>query len=371
MSTNLSALFHHNLKLMKHVIASFHVASFFLLEACLCQGAGQTWVVGWGDNTVGETGLPFVAKLSTNEPVKVPGYVYTNILAIAAGSGHSLALCADGTIFGWGGNSAGEAAGFETPYPYIPRGKVKVFGKSLEDIVAISAGDFFSLALKQDGTVVSWGDGRWSNRDQISVPSGVSNVIAIAAGGNCSVVLKNDGTIFGWGDRQPPASLSNIVKIAVGHGDFSPCLALSSDGSIIGWAGVDRVLPVPVEATNVMSIAAGAGHSLALRKDGTVVGWGRNRDGQATGVPIRSFPSETNGLVRLGGRVLSNVVAIAAGGDFSLALKSDGSVIGWGDNSFHQIETPVGLSNVVAIAAGNQFCLAITTNKAVADRFSH
>lgn len=357
---------------MKHVAATFLVAFCCLQEVCFGLGAGQTWVVGWGDNNVGETGLPFVAKYSTKGPVSVPGQVYTNVLAVAAGGAHSLALCGDGTVFAWGGNSTGEAAGFETPYPYIAVGKVRVSGKILDNVAAISAGDFFSLALKRDGAVASWGRGRWdNNRNQVDVPPGLSNVIAIAAGGNCSVVLKQDGTVLGWGDRQPPAGLSNIVKIAVGRGDFSPCLAITSDGSVIEWINSDRVFSVPVEVTNIISVAVGLGHSLALKNDGTVIGWGRNRDGQATGVPIRSFPNETNGLVQLGGRVLSNVVAIAAGGDFSLALKRDGTVIGWGNNSSRQTDVPMWLSNVVAIAAGETFCLAITTNAAVAERFKH
>ena len=60
-----------------------------------------------------------------------------------------------------------------------------------------------------------------------------------------------------------------------------------------------------------MAIAAGHAHSLALKTDGTVVGWGSVIDGQTT-IP--------------GG--LSNIVAIAAGGAHSLALKTDGTVVG-------------------------------------------
>jgi alpha-tubulin suppressor-like RCC1 family protein len=57
---------------------------------------------------------------------------------------------------------------------------------------------------------------------------------------------------------------------------------------------------------------------------------------------------------------LSNAVAVAAGGDFSLALLNNGTVIGWGDNTYGEIAIPQGLSNVVAIAAGEYQSIALT-----------
>ena len=56
---------------------------------------------------------------------------------------------------------------------------------------------------------------------------------------------------------------------------------------------------------------------------------------------------------------LTNVVAIAAGWDHSLALKQDGSVVGWGDNTYGECTAPAGLTNVVAIAGGGSWSLAI------------
>src|SRR5262249_495468 len=69
--------------------------------------------------------------------------------------------------------------------------------------------------------------------------------------------------------------------------------------------------------TNLVAIASGDFHGLALRADGTVTGWGMNTAGAAT-APLD----------------LSNVIAIAAGNDSSLALKSDGTVVAWGANSY-------------------------------------
>jgi len=56
----------------------------------------------------------------------------------------------------------------------------------LADVVAVAAGNYHSLALRSDGTVVAWGD---NAKGQTDIPSGLSNVVAIAAGGNQSVAL--------------------------------------------------------------------------------------------------------------------------------------------------------------------------------------
>src|SRR5687767_3244865 len=55
----------------------------------------------------------------------------------------------------------------------------------------MTCGSYHSLALKQDGTVVAWG--------QTSVPAGLSNVVAVAAAADNSLALKSDGTVVGWG----------------------------------------------------------------------------------------------------------------------------------------------------------------------------
>jgi alpha-tubulin suppressor-like RCC1 family protein len=67
-------------------------------------------------------------------------------------------------------------------------------------------------------------------------------------------------------------------------------------------------------------------------------------------------------VVCISGLVIRNVVAIAAGNGYSLALKSDGTVSAWGRFCNKPAGAPGGLSGVVAIAAGQNFCLAITTN---------
>lgn len=348
---------------------AFGTAPFAAQLCASVLAAGR--VIGWGISIAGEaTAVPTAESPSRLESstgvVMIADEALTNVVAVAAGRGHSLALTSEGSVFGWGANLSGEVLGVETPYPYRTNGQVRIGGHVLENVMAISAGGGFSLAVRSNSTVVSWGGGLEKvNRTQIDVPSGLTNVTAVAAGWNYSMALQRDGTVVGWGVRRIPAGLSHVVSIAAGGGYYAPGLALKGDGTVVEWTTGGTEERVPPQATNVVAIAAGESHSLALRGDGTVVGWGGNQFGAATGVPTRGFASYSNGVVSIGGRVLSNVVAIAAGHEFSLALKRDGTVVAWGYNGFHQTDMPADLANVVAIPAGENFCLAITTNSGV------
>ena len=111
-----------------------------------------------------------------------------------------------------------------------------------------------------------------------------------------------------------PPGLSNVVAIAGGD---SHSLALKSDGTVAAWGGQTSI---PARLTNVVAIAAGSTHSLALRADGTVVAWGLEPIGNPTPPPW-----------------LSNVVAISTETWHNLALRADGTVVAWGSNAFGQL----------------------------------
>lgn len=311
---------------------------------------------------------------SATGAVMIASQILSNAEAISAGDGHSLVLCSDGTVIGFGDNYFGEATGFtnENDYPYRANGQVRIGGQTLSNVVSIVAGHGYSLALKRDGTLITWGDNY--------IPPGLGKIKVIAAEQGYNWVLKSDETAVGWASPAssyvhnqllPVENLTNIVNISLGSGGYGTRgIALKNDGTVGIWGTetIHRDATPPAGLSNVIAIAAGYNHSLALTKDGTVTGWGFNEGGQATGIPTLSEPCVTNSLVRINGQVLSNVVAIAANHEYSLALKNDGTVVGWG----HACPgVPEGLSNVVAISAGRDFCLAITTNLAVAEKFQH
>lgn len=141
-------------------------------------------------------------------------------------------------------------------------------------------------------------------------------------------------------------------------------------GAVVGWGentlgqAVGLPSPIPSNCTtglvtvagdpvkDAVAVAVSYFHGLALRSNGTVVGWGSNHAGQAIGTDTAEA-ALTNGPVLLAGKLLSNVVALAAG-NFSLALKSDGMVVAWGRN-----KVPTEVTNAVAIDARGFDSLAV------------
>jgi len=116
----------------------------------------------------------------------------------------------------------------------------------------------------------------------------------------------------------------------------------------VAVGGTGAVTNVPLDLTNAVSLAAGASHVLALRADGTVAAWGDNSSRQC--------------IVPAG---LANVVSVAAGSFHSMALQADGTVFVWGSNLRSQTNIPAGLNNVVFIASRGNTCIAVDTEGAI------
>jgi len=157
-------------------------------------------VWAWGDNSLEQTSVPADA---------------TNIIALAAGGEHSLALKADGTVVAWGSNL--DPYGDYSNQAEVPWG--------LGQVVAVAAGGFHSLALRADGTVAAWGD---NSEGQASIPAGLTNVLAIAAGEAHSLALVAAGSVVAWGGNSDGQSLveTNLAGVtAIAAGGFH-CLAL-------------------------------------------------------------------------------------------------------------------------------------------------
>jgi uncharacterized repeat protein (TIGR01451 family) len=195
------------------------------------------------------------------------------------------------------------------------------------------------------------------------------------------------GTMVAWGSNDKgqtnvPANLGGVVAIAAGGGHS---LALKRDGTVVAWGyNGSGQATVPAGLSDVVAIAAGDAHSLALKRDGTVVAWGNYLWGEL--VRQVSVPAGLSGVVAIAagdsyslalkkdgtvvewdnsGRIsslqngLSDVTAIAAGFSHSLALKRDGTVVAWGRNDYGQATVPAGLNDVTAIAAGITHSLAL------------
>ena len=138
----------------------------------------------------------------------------------------------------------------------------------------ISAGESFTVALKEDGTVWTWGSngfgllgiGTDSRHGGPVRVSGLADVTAVAAGDYHIVALKDDGTVWAWGNRE---------------------FGQLGDGTADNW----RNAPVQVLGlADMTAVAAGGGHTVALKEDGTVWAWGGTPMGSWVTAPPTEAP---------------------------------------------------------------------------------
>ena len=266
----------------------------------------------------------------------------------------------------------------------------------------LAAGEQHTLIVDSAGQGSSWGWGDFGQlgdgaADSSDVPvqiSGIDHLAQLSAGAKHSLAVDADGRLFSWGDnargqlgdpavtsgRATPArvpGLSSASQVAAGD---RHSLALKSSGTVYAWGANDHdqlgdstttgdvAAPQLVQGlTAVKEVAAGADFSLALKADGTVWGWGANdahQSGAATGSTVQ--PAAIAGL--------AEITQIAAGQQFAVALDEDGHVWTWGANDHGQrgsattATTPTmlaGVNGIVAVAAGAGHALALASDGTV------
>ncbi len=375
---------------LRHVSAGF-------LHTLAVDADGRLWA--WGDNSFGQIGDGSTS--TRTQPVQVS--VLSDVRTAAAGAEHSLAVRSDGTVWAWGSNEYGQLGLGDSGIALVP---TQI--SSLINVVAVAAGADFSLALRADGTVWAWGNNENGQLGTGGIPSSnfpvqvgdLANVVAVAAGTAHGLALVDDGgsgggTVWAWGwnwggqlgdgttvDRTRPVrsgSLTDVVAIAAG-GAHSMAIRSRGDGrygALWCWGlnyagqvgdGTARTRTEPVLADvpgDVVAVAGGFDWSLAMTTGGEVWAWGSNESGQM-GLPS----SSTNDYLAHPVVGLSSVAWIEAGRSFSVALLTDGTVWSWGMNhvgslgqgdtgDIQQPSRIAGLSNITAISVGYEHTLAL------------
>lgn len=359
-------------------------------HAVAITGDGKLW--SWGYNVYGQLGLG--TSTNSNVPIHVAN-VTTGAVAAAAGQFHTLVVTANGGVLAFGRNTNGQLGNATTANSSLP---VTVSG--LSDVVDVAAGFNFSMALKADGTVWTWGSGVLGNGtpNQSNVPVMVPNlagVVAIAAGGYHAVVLMADGTLRVWGidntygqlgSTTLPAGFtpSNTVGLtgvsAIKCGTYNTT-AIKSDGTVWGWGlndkyqlGVDNAgaHPIPARmpfATSVVDAAGGINHTMLLRADGLLVGYGENRGSLGNGATLATLK-----IARTQEFGITNAVRVVARDNHQLILAGDGSVWAWGTDvsgvspPIHTTDrlTQIPLSeNVISVSTGTTHSLLLADDGGV------
>jgi len=324
---------------------------------------GSLWA--WGRNDVGQLGLGNTDQKTV--PTEVNGtHVWS---AIACGSYHALAVTETGTLWAWGANSEGELGLGDQADRQVPT----QVGTG-NDWVTAAAGDVHSAAIKADGSLWAWGYNGYGELGIVGDRPDVANPFihpapvqigsetdwaTVACGSGFTLAVRQDDSFVAWGDntygqigvgyplaRCVPTQVGSVggwteVSVNVGYG-----LGIRDDGSLWGWgdgplaqvqAGPFRA-PVPVGgATDWKSVAAGTSFAAALKTDGSLWAWGSNDHGELGlgDTDARDTPTQVGSDI--------DWTAVSCGGDLvdgddhALALKSDGTLWAWGDNTYGQL----------------------------------
>lgn len=336
----------------------------------------------WGSNLMGVLADGTTTNRSSPGSVAGGGVTWCDI---SAGYYHSAAIKTDGTLWTWGCNTNGQLGTGNTTSRCSP-GTVAGGGTTWK---SVKIGNNNTFAIKTDGTLWSWGyngsgqlgDGTITGRSSPGTVAGGGNTWCLIAGGVTAVgAIKTDGTLWTWGrnvygglgdgtttNRSSPGTTAgggNTWCQASGGGiSFT---AVKTDGTLWTWGNnsngqlgngtmTDRSSPGTVAGggstwcfVNTNSPFSG-NFTVALKTDGTLWTWGVNGNGTlGNGTTTnRCSPGTTAG----GGTTWCQV---SNGGSFTLALKTDASLWAWGVNNYGQFGdgTTTNRSSPITVGGG-------------------
>jgi alpha-tubulin suppressor-like RCC1 family protein len=255
---------------------------------------------------------------------------------VSAGNNFTLAIKNDGTLWAWG-RIQGNYGNQQSPVQ---------IGTDTDWNIAEAASEY-SLVIKNNGTLWGWGknpSGQLGNGTQTDVMAitqiGTDSDWKFVSAYYTTLALKTDGTLWVWGGTNfglTPAVLSPILvgtasdrwKSISSHN--STYAAIKTDGTLWIWGNTQPYLPSQARqvttSTNWDKVACGGGHRLALKTDGTLWSWGNNFYGQL-GI---GTSADTQIVTQIG--TATDWKAISAGNFFSFAQKTDNTIWSWGLNS--------------------------------------
>jgi alpha-tubulin suppressor-like RCC1 family protein len=296
------------------------------------------------DPNAGDATLPGLVRSRDNTTA------LRGIVQVAAGQETSIALADDGTVYTWGNYLGHAQADAQFGRAKLPAPVVDATGSVLQNIVQVSTGRDFALALSADGRIYAWGK---NYRGQLGngtlVPESITpapyatlvtladgtpltGIKSVATGYNFALALTAQGTIYAWGSNGSAQLASGQTGL-----DFAnpQTIAPRLNPELVRSATNDGVLG------NIRMVSAGGGQAHALDEAGNVWSWGDNRNGELGDGPgrPRGNPGQFPGAVvaENGAGQLSGVITLVSGYIHAIALKADGTVLLWGDGDRYNL----------------------------------
>ena len=320
---------------------------------------------------------------------------------------YTVAIKSDGTLWAWGDNYAGQLGYGSNVNRTVP---TQEYTQST-NWSSVSAGDNHTVAIKSDGTLWAWGNNMYGKLGNGEINSFVDTYIptqeitqstnwsSVSAGGAHTVAIKSDGTLWAWGDNyagqlgdgtqeltivpvQESTSSTNWSSVSVGS---AHTVAIKSDDTLWVWGhyrdgrlglgeGTTTYIVVPtqnsISGNSWSSVSSKSSHTIAIKADGTLWGWGKNTYGvlgdeteDSSWVPIQESSSATNWS------------SVNAGLFHTVTIKTDGTIWSWGSGLYGKFGDGNALSkslvpiqeytqstNWSSVSAGNSHTLAIKSD---------
>jgi alpha-tubulin suppressor-like RCC1 family protein len=290
--------------------------------------SGNLWV--WGYNFHGQIGDNTVTNRSS--PVQTIAWG-SNWKEISSSQYFTAAIKTDGTLWCWGDNTNGNLGDNTSAKKSSPNQTI-AYGTNWKEV---SCADSSTAAIKTDGTLWCWGynggqlgDNTVTNRSSpVQTCTFGTNWKQVGCGTSHVTAIKTDGTLWCWGRG--------------GYGQ------LGDNTDIVKSSPVQTI----TFGTNWKQVSCGVGSTAAIKTDGTLWCWGRGDYGQLgnnTSVN-RSSPVQTIA----GG---TNWKQVSAGYEHTAAIKNDGTLWVWGYNYKGQLGDNTTLfrsSPVQTIAGGTNW----------------
>ncbi|WP_293889705.1 hypothetical protein [Flavobacterium sp.] len=229
---------------------------------------------------------------------------------VSAGQNFTLAIKSDGTLWGWGQNSNLLGLGLGN----LANQNLPTQIGNANDWLTVSAGTIHSLAVKTNGTLWSWGNGQFGQLGNGVFNSATPNVtqvgtatdwLKVSAGNRFSLAIKNTGTLWSWGwnftgqlgdntvvDSNLPAQVGTANNWFLIDAGDQHSLAIKTTGTLWAWGnntfgqlgdGTNTTSLIPIQigiATNWSLISGGTDHSMAINSGNILYTWGNNTNGQ-------------------------------------------------------------------------------------------